>query len=901
MDSIRIKTVTPRRYTTEELFGPQAWSAKKLPEPRRYTTEELFTPPGQEIPSDFNVETPDKETRKRMAAVEASANPPAFGLPGWYKKWADVTDLPVPEAPAPIQEQEKVQLVARPRTKLGEGEEKKFQLWYKNWAKVAGIDPSPDNPLHKYDYRGAYKVGLNPVLSPEDGLYHWDSRFKDDDHPNRFVGGIDTKTGQPIGREPLEIGKRPGLGYIGGALTSEELGFLGPIVKPTSKAAWQQEQGQALPPPGTLPPPLGPDETPRPTLPEMTKGVLKGTAEAGLTTASAMVGFPAGLAASVGKVFVDAWGPGGKDISFVSALKLGEDVMGKITYQPQTEAGQEIVRNLAWPFEQYTKLVDSTAKSIAPDDLETQAMIKIAANGAALWAGAKIGKLTKLAGRKVSGKIFSKTLATMYDKLVESGLDQAQARYIVDSYKRSFMPDTIYTAWKQNKAAREAVVTIREGHRLGMGTDWSASETGPRIPTPEEGVPLPTEEAVAAAKRSAEPPPPGPRELPVGTDFYSGNYGRTSTALPNEPLNELTMATPPADQGYIYSGTRRKINAKGNIVEQGFPVTKPVGSRLIFRGLPDGSISMESEHNLVSRMQVPGGRIETRLGEPFYSPEGALSPEEVEAIKIRNAEEKDKLKKDKIVDMERRSKEAKKRAELYPFMPADSPDIYFDIMAATHGKGIAPDYTAKTEKDFVPVEPRRSYGKNYRKAVGDERWIEDDYWLIPKILRKYDSPFTMGKATEALSQFGEGTWDVETGGEAGVDSLGRKGFFGHDGEVLRSYLYDVERGLAGGSREKEKGPGLYGENPHLDYGGENAALEAEAAAKDARARESAKEEKDVYSEEELEAIGTDAQEFGEDIAEGPAADPLVIEAARNAGSLEEFKSKFDKHGKLFCL
>jgi len=27
----------------------------------------------------------------------------------------------------------------------------------------------------------------------KDGLYHWPSQFKSDDHPNRFVNGVDTK------------------------------------------------------------------------------------------------------------------------------------------------------------------------------------------------------------------------------------------------------------------------------------------------------------------------------------------------------------------------------------------------------------------------------------------------------------------------------------------------------------------------------------------------------------------------------------------------------------------------------------------------------------------------------------------------------------------------------------
>lgn len=75
--------------------------------------------------------------------------------------------------------------------------EKAFKSWYQVWANKTGIDPNPDNPLHKYDYRAAHKAGATPSISKDDGKYHWPSEFKSDDHPNRFVNGVDTKTGIP--------------------------------------------------------------------------------------------------------------------------------------------------------------------------------------------------------------------------------------------------------------------------------------------------------------------------------------------------------------------------------------------------------------------------------------------------------------------------------------------------------------------------------------------------------------------------------------------------------------------------------------------------------------------------------------------------------------------------------
>jgi hypothetical protein len=40
--------------------------------------------------------------------------------------------------------------------------------------------------------------GIEPELYWEDAIPHWDSRFKRENHPNRYVNGVDTKTGLPI-------------------------------------------------------------------------------------------------------------------------------------------------------------------------------------------------------------------------------------------------------------------------------------------------------------------------------------------------------------------------------------------------------------------------------------------------------------------------------------------------------------------------------------------------------------------------------------------------------------------------------------------------------------------------------------------------------------------------------
>jgi len=78
----------------------------------------------------------------------------------------------------------------RTRHQLEPEDEIRFQEWYKKHAKKWGLDPDPDAFEHKYDYRGAYLNGVEP-----DETGHWASAFKDPDHPNRFVDGVDTITG----------------------------------------------------------------------------------------------------------------------------------------------------------------------------------------------------------------------------------------------------------------------------------------------------------------------------------------------------------------------------------------------------------------------------------------------------------------------------------------------------------------------------------------------------------------------------------------------------------------------------------------------------------------------------------------------------------------------------------
>ena len=131
------------------------------------------------------------ETPLDLADVYDRATTPAMGGPlrlrGFFGQ---------PEAPAAQR--------APTATPAQGDQEQKFQAWYASWAEKLGLNPNPDDPRHQYDYRAAFRAGAAPN---EEG--HWPSQFKAPDHPNRFVGGVDTITGQPA-PAPLRLpGRTP--------------------------------------------------------------------------------------------------------------------------------------------------------------------------------------------------------------------------------------------------------------------------------------------------------------------------------------------------------------------------------------------------------------------------------------------------------------------------------------------------------------------------------------------------------------------------------------------------------------------------------------------------------------------------------------------------------------------
>jgi hypothetical protein len=62
-------------------------------------------------------------------------------------------------------------------------EDRDFNNWYNEISDKFEYSKNPDDLLHFYDYRKAFKQG---VRGP-DKSGHWPSRFKHDLHPNRYI------------------------------------------------------------------------------------------------------------------------------------------------------------------------------------------------------------------------------------------------------------------------------------------------------------------------------------------------------------------------------------------------------------------------------------------------------------------------------------------------------------------------------------------------------------------------------------------------------------------------------------------------------------------------------------------------------------------------------------------
>jgi hypothetical protein len=120
------------------------------------------------------------QKRKRAAPLISGGLPgPRPGVPLTDDEYiARAALTPVASHPQPLEDAD---------------EEAAFQQWYTKAAKEFNLAPSPDDPQHFYDYRGAYKAGAWP-----DASKHWPSEFKLEGHPNLIVAGRDTRTGKPI-------------------------------------------------------------------------------------------------------------------------------------------------------------------------------------------------------------------------------------------------------------------------------------------------------------------------------------------------------------------------------------------------------------------------------------------------------------------------------------------------------------------------------------------------------------------------------------------------------------------------------------------------------------------------------------------------------------------------------
>lgn len=69
-------------------------------------------------------------------------------------------------------------------TTLSPDQELEFRLWYAKQANKLGLNLNPDDPRHMYDYRGAFKSGVEPTYQPEHKQFRWPDRWKVKGYPD---------------------------------------------------------------------------------------------------------------------------------------------------------------------------------------------------------------------------------------------------------------------------------------------------------------------------------------------------------------------------------------------------------------------------------------------------------------------------------------------------------------------------------------------------------------------------------------------------------------------------------------------------------------------------------------------------------------------------------------------
>ena len=118
-----------------------------------------------------------------------------------------------PEIGGNVAEQEFVKQLQLPDNRTPyDPNEIDFMNWYRSWSDKLGLDPDPYNPEHYYDYKSAWKNGVEPTYDAQTGEWHWPSEFKLEGHPREFItqpdgSVLDTKTGST--RPPIISGPQP--------------------------------------------------------------------------------------------------------------------------------------------------------------------------------------------------------------------------------------------------------------------------------------------------------------------------------------------------------------------------------------------------------------------------------------------------------------------------------------------------------------------------------------------------------------------------------------------------------------------------------------------------------------------------------------------------------------------
>jgi|GEM_PF-2408808 len=402
--------------------------------------------------------------------------------------------------------------IAKPAVGAPSQDEAGFQSWYKANAQKTGLNPNPDAPEHHYDYRAAFRAG---VQGPDE-TGHWPSEFKADDHPNRFIpqpGGatLDSKSGRVITASE-QAGFRPSPPSYGpGSVAEKAKARLGELLRQQNREKEQPRSLEELGNAASRPLFAGAADSISRNAPVIARDV----AESPIAKAVAPI-IPGGRAALQAAPLIGDIAGRGAETGLEPGLKAAEGAYDQAIQSPQAQA---LLRNIPDPVAQAVipqagKIATGAAR-VATGATEALASQITPAN-VGIIAGA--AGLPGVAGRALSAYFAGKM---GYD-LAKNEIPAAAEAIAAGNYEEAEK--------LVGGAAVSTVMTAMAAAHAAGAKEGAARASEPKAEPVSESTPQPTEPtAVTPETKQASTPifvPPGETPPPEASNLAMADTGK---------------------------------------------------------------------------------------------------------------------------------------------------------------------------------------------------------------------------------------------------------------------------------------------------------------------------------------------------------------------------------------